>query len=83
MRVFAYVVAYVFGLALAFAAAITCSVGPEPPRTELGQALAVFYRPYFDLFCEPFGGWGFLVALLLSGIPFVLLVWLCGRVARL
>ena len=54
----------------------TSSVGPEPPRAELGQILAVFYRPYYDLLCGPFGGVGFLIALILGGVPFVLLVWM-------
>ena len=76
MRVLTYVAAYVFGLGLALVAAITCSVGPEPPRTDLGKVLAVFYRPYYDLLCGPLGGVGFLISLLLSGVPFILLVWL-------
>jgi hypothetical protein len=80
MRFFACSIAYIFGVILAFTAAITCSVGPEPARTQLGRVLAVVYRPYYDLFCEPFGTAGFLAALALSGVPFALLVWLVLRV---
>ena len=76
MRVFVYVALYFVGVVLAFVAAITCSVGPEPPRTPLGQALAVVYRPYYDMFCEPFGGIGFLLALALSGVPLASIAWL-------
>ncbi len=76
MRVFACIAAYLFGLGLALVAAFTGSVGPEGPRTELGNVLMIFYRPYYELLCVPFGGVGFLIALMLSGVPFALLVWL-------
>jgi hypothetical protein len=76
MRTFPYVAAYVLGIGLALVAAFTCSIGPEPPRTDLGKVLAVIYRPYFDLLCGAFGGVGFLIAVILSGLPFLLLVWL-------
>lgn len=76
MRVFACITAYLLGVGLAFVAAVTCSVGPEPARTQLGKTLAFVYRPYFDLFCGPFGSAGFIVALTLSGVPLAALVWL-------
>ncbi len=76
MRVFACIAAYFFGVALGLVAAFTGSVGPEGPRTGLGDVLMVLYRPYYELFCVPFGGVGFLIALILSGLPFALLVWL-------
>jgi hypothetical protein len=62
MRVVVCVIAYVFSLGLPLVAAITGSIGPEPPCTELGKALVVFYRPYFELSWGLFGGVGFVVA---------------------
>jgi hypothetical protein len=79
MRAFSYVAAYIFGVGLGVIAAITGSIGPEPARTQMGKALAAVYLPYYEMVlmvCWPLGGFGFLIALILSGVPFVLLVWL-------
>lgn len=79
MRVFTYVAAYIHGVALALVAAVTGSIGPEPPRTQLGKALAAVYRPYYEvvwIVCWPLGGLSLLIAIILSGVPFILLLWL-------
>jgi hypothetical protein len=79
------VIVYVVGVALAFVAAVTGSVGPEPPRTELGKVLAIVYRPYYEPFFV-FDALGFLIALALSGLPLMLLVlgvfWMRERMRR-
>ena len=78
------IAAYFFGVGLAFVAAITRSVGPEGPDTQLGQALAVVYRPYYDIFTGSFGTIGFLTALVLSGVPCAILafvgLWMIDRI---
>jgi hypothetical protein len=83
MRICVCGVAYFFGVVLAFVAAITRSIGPEPPDTPLGQTLAVVYRPYYDFFCGPFQAVGFLFALALSGVPFAVLAWLGLRIMKI
>jgi len=77
MRLFTYLAAYIFGVALALLAAISGSISPDGPWTVLGEVLARFYGRYFELFCGPLDGLGFLITLMLSGVPFIVLVWLC------
>lgn len=76
IRVVLYVLAYVAGVSLALYAAFTGSVGPEPPRTQVGMLLAGCYHPYFMLFCIPLNLVGFFIAVALSGIPFAGIVWM-------
>lgn len=84
MRVFTYVAAYIFGVGLGLVAAITGSIGPEPARTQLGKVLATVYLPYYEMLFQMvfwLGLWrlgplSLLIPLILSGVPFVLLVWL-------
>lgn len=75
-RGFLCAVAYMVGATLGVVAAFTGSIGPEPPGTALGQALAAVYRPFYELFASAGGAVGFFIALALSGLPFALLAWL-------
>jgi hypothetical protein len=79
-------IAYFFGVGLAFVAAITRSVGPEGPGTQIGRILAVVYRPYYELFTGSLGTFGFLIALVLSGVPFAIIaivcLWIIGRIGN-
>ena len=63
-----YILSAFVGLALAGVAFCTGSVGPEPPRTELGTFLASFYNPYYMFFLDLLGPLGILLGFLLSGI---------------
>lgn len=76
VRIVLYITTYVLGVILGIVAAFTGSIGPEPPRTALGNGLAAVYRPFYELFAPAGGAIGFFIALALSGVPFALLVWL-------
>jgi hypothetical protein len=82
MRIFGSFLIYLLGVMLALVAAATGSIGPEPAKTVAGRVLAAVYLQYFDLFGTLFGGVGIVIALILSGIPFVLAVWLIIWIAE-
>jgi hypothetical protein len=79
VKIAIYITVYVLGVALAVFAAFSGSIGPEPARSAVGEALSTVYYPYFMLFCESLDMMGFVIAIALSGIPFVVLVWLWFR----
>ena len=79
VRYIIYTVLYFLGITVAYIAAATGSIGPEPPRSLIGTILATIYYPYFMTFCVPLGGAGFIIALVLSGMPFVWLGWVFFR----
>jgi len=81
-RILVYVAVYILSVVLSVSAALAGSVGPEGASGTIGLMLETIYRPYFMFFCEYLEAIGFVVAVLLSGVPAVGVVWLLFR-ARL
>ena len=66
---------FLFGVGVAFGAALLGAIGPEPPITVLGKVVSVVYYPYFKFFCDPLDMVGFILALVLHGLIFVVLIY--------
>ena len=58
----------IFGSGIALLAAFTGGIGPEPPRTAIAELVSRAYDPYFMFFCEPLGGVGFIIAVVVHGL---------------